>query len=595
MGRIRDGKILWVGGAIVILTVVIGGAFAFFQESEINGAVFTESNIQKMNHIRGLAAYDRHDYPTALRLFQQLAQQGDPKAKNDVGLMYHDGKGVTQNFAEAMKWYRQAAEAGDSGAQFNLAYMYYAGQGIRQNYAEAIKWFGKAAAQGNADATNNLGAIYASGQGVKQDYAEAAKFYRLAADQGNISAESNLAFLYFNGQGFRRDYSQAATWYRKAANRGYASAQKALGAMYANGLGVAKNDPEAVQWFQKAANQGNAEAQYNLGIMYYTGRGVHQDNAEAIRWWSKAAGQGYGDAATNLYALIGKPNAGAAAQGNATLSPPATSTWTKIDRESPKDAGDQTATYIDETNIGRANNIATVWFMQDMGTYLGPDGKEMLGGAPGKEFRSTIFESEYDCSDAQYRSRYYATFSEHMGRGVLVDGGPLLGGDPLYDWRTVPADMKMGQQIACGSGVSSVPQADAGQADASAKPSSDSIPAQPADITMADASAGMWRKIHGYCATATPPYCTEFTKEAIDELENCVYAESDAVGIFSELKPPIGFPPQMILRNLLQAGSTLPADDLTDIINRASATKAQTSSQFQQEIFRSCLVRVGFV
>jgi TPR repeat protein len=595
MSRIRDGKILWISGAIVILIVVIGGAFVFFQESEIKGGVFTENNIQKMDRIRGLAAYDRHDYATALRIFQPLAQQGDPKAQADIGLMYHNGKGVTQNFAEAIKWYRQAAEAGNSAAQFNLANMYYAGQGAGQNYAEAIKWFGKAAAQGNADATNNLGAIYARGQGVKQDYAEAAKFYRSAADKGNISAENNLASLYFNGQGFRRDYSQAATWYRKAADQGYASAQKALGAMYANGLGLAKNDSEAVRWFQKAANQGNAEAQYNLGVMYYTGRGVRQDNGQAIQWWSKAASQGYGDASSNLYALLGKPNAEASTRGNATLSPPATSAWTKIDLGSMKNAADQTTTYIDETNIGRAQNVAIVWFMQDMGTYFGPDGREIAGGAPGKEFRSTIFETEYDCSGAQYRSRYYATFSEHMGKGKLIDGGPLHVGDPVYDWQAVPTDMKTGQQIACRTGVLSASPANADQSDARAVAAPDPIPSQPAVVTMADAQSGMWRKIHGYCATATPPYCAEFTKEMIGDLENCVSAESDAVGIFNELKPPIGFPPQMILRNMLQSRSALSADDLSDIINRAGSTHAETSSQFQQEIFRTCLVRVGFV
>jgi TPR repeat protein len=169
MGWIRNSKILWVSGAIIITVVVISGAFVFYEESEINKQGFTESSLQKANRIRGLAAYDRHDYVTALRLFQQLAQQGDPKAQANVGLMYHDGKGVTQNFSEALKWYRQAASEGNSAAQFNLANMYYSGQGVNQNYGDAIKWFSKAAAQGNLDAINNLGAIHARGQGVKLD------------------------------------------------------------------------------------------------------------------------------------------------------------------------------------------------------------------------------------------------------------------------------------------------------------------------------------------------------------------------------------------------------------------------------------------
>ena len=34
--------------------------------------------------------------------------------------MYHESKGVSQDFAEAMDWYRQSAEQGFTQAQFNL-------------------------------------------------------------------------------------------------------------------------------------------------------------------------------------------------------------------------------------------------------------------------------------------------------------------------------------------------------------------------------------------------------------------------------------------------------------------------------------------
>ena len=37
------------------------------------------------------------------------AQSGDARAQFNLGLYYHDGRGVTQNYAEALKWYRRAA------------------------------------------------------------------------------------------------------------------------------------------------------------------------------------------------------------------------------------------------------------------------------------------------------------------------------------------------------------------------------------------------------------------------------------------------------------------------------------------------------
>jgi TPR repeat protein len=41
-----------------------------------------------------LAAYERSDYATALRLFRPLADQGFSKAQHNLGVMYANGQGV---------------------------------------------------------------------------------------------------------------------------------------------------------------------------------------------------------------------------------------------------------------------------------------------------------------------------------------------------------------------------------------------------------------------------------------------------------------------------------------------------------------------
>ena len=51
----------------------------------------------------GVNAYQRGDYATALRIFRQLADQGNAKAQHNLGLMYSKGQGVTQDYAEAMR------------------------------------------------------------------------------------------------------------------------------------------------------------------------------------------------------------------------------------------------------------------------------------------------------------------------------------------------------------------------------------------------------------------------------------------------------------------------------------------------------------
>ena len=98
------------------------------------------------------AAYNRGDYATALRLYQQLADKGSATAQLNVGTMYANGQGVTQNYTEAVKWYDLAANQGLAAAQHNLALMYADGQGVPRNYVLAYKWFSLSAAQGYTEA-----------------------------------------------------------------------------------------------------------------------------------------------------------------------------------------------------------------------------------------------------------------------------------------------------------------------------------------------------------------------------------------------------------------------------------------------------------
>ena len=149
----------------------------------------------------------------ALRQLQSAAQAGDADAQVDLGLMYDQGQGVPQNYAEALKWYRKAADQGDATAQYNVGVMYDHGQGVPQNHAEAAKWFRKAAAQGISDAQYNLGVMYHQGQGVPQNYVAAAKWLRKAADQGDVQAQRNLAVMYWLGRGVPQDYTQALKWF----------------------------------------------------------------------------------------------------------------------------------------------------------------------------------------------------------------------------------------------------------------------------------------------------------------------------------------------------------------------------------------------
>ena len=94
------------------------------------------------------AAYGRGDYAAAMRLYRQLADQGNGNAQFSLGTIYEKGRGVAQDCAEAANWYRLAANQGHPTAQFN-------GRGVARDDVLAHMWFSLSVAQGNEEATKN--------------------------------------------------------------------------------------------------------------------------------------------------------------------------------------------------------------------------------------------------------------------------------------------------------------------------------------------------------------------------------------------------------------------------------------------------------
>ena len=115
---------------------------------------------------RGLDAYRRQDYASALKEWRPLAQQGDADAQYNFGVMYERGEGIAKDEAEAVRWYTQAAAQGNADAQYNLGIMYSQGRGVAKDEAEAVRWYRKAAAQGDAGAQKNLDLLAAQGRGI---------------------------------------------------------------------------------------------------------------------------------------------------------------------------------------------------------------------------------------------------------------------------------------------------------------------------------------------------------------------------------------------------------------------------------------------
>jgi TPR repeat protein len=67
----------------------------------------------------------------------KAAESGDVAAQSAVGMMFANGKGVAQNYAEAAKWWTKAGLAGDLVAARHAWNLYRNGEGVVRDAATA--------------------------------------------------------------------------------------------------------------------------------------------------------------------------------------------------------------------------------------------------------------------------------------------------------------------------------------------------------------------------------------------------------------------------------------------------------------------------
>ena len=97
----------------------------------------------------GKTAYKSGDYTTALQHFRPLAEGGHAKAQSNLGFMYSEGHGVSQNYAKSISWLSKAALQNDAHAQHNLGIIHGNGLGVPQDHFLAYLWFTIASANGH--------------------------------------------------------------------------------------------------------------------------------------------------------------------------------------------------------------------------------------------------------------------------------------------------------------------------------------------------------------------------------------------------------------------------------------------------------------
>lgn len=156
----------------------------FFDQTNIN----TNEPSQRIDSNDALqVAYDYSDaknYKEAAKWYQIAINYGNVHAKNNLAILYNEGRGVPKDMKKAMQLYHDAAQEGDFMAYYNIGQVFEFGEYGEQSYTKAFEHYLIAAQHGNGCALNDLGMFYAAGTGVPADTTQATKWLEKAADFG---------------------------------------------------------------------------------------------------------------------------------------------------------------------------------------------------------------------------------------------------------------------------------------------------------------------------------------------------------------------------------------------------------------------------
>lgn len=121
-------------------------------------------------------------YSKHFKQAREYCNTGNALACGDVGSMYYEGLGVSQDIGLASIFFKKACDEGNMNSCRWLGNLYYHGKGIEKNYFIAFESFKKDCDAGNASSCLYAGSLYKNGQGTRLDIEKAIDYYGKACD-----------------------------------------------------------------------------------------------------------------------------------------------------------------------------------------------------------------------------------------------------------------------------------------------------------------------------------------------------------------------------------------------------------------------------
>jgi TPR repeat protein len=183
-----------------------------------------------------------------------------------MGALLEDGAGVRRDLERAAYWYRYAASHPvEIGARQRLGTLYLEGKGVPQSTVEGLKWLNEAAEMGDANACFQLGMIYYDGRLVERDYEKALSWYLAAAgDKSSEKDRDGLDVVFGQTAVPGEVYTRTIAQIMKRNPHVVRDARFYVGLMYETGRGTEQDMEQSRRWYQEAADAGDDIARQRL-------------------------------------------------------------------------------------------------------------------------------------------------------------------------------------------------------------------------------------------------------------------------------------------------------------------------------------------
>ncbi|KAG4066402.1 hypothetical protein HA402_007038 [Bradysia odoriphaga] len=183
------------------------------------------------------------DYQIAAQWFAKAAAEGSAEGLYNLAILTKEGKGVKIDVAESVRLLKLAASQdicvdmfgikmpniGVKEAEHCLGLSYHDGIGVPQDFHKALEWYTRAIKHGSGVSANNIGFMYNNGNGVSQDTQIAINYHKLGAAMKVVRAMENVAETYFR----LFDKENAKKWFQYAISKGSLSLQSKRQAFFA--------------------------------------------------------------------------------------------------------------------------------------------------------------------------------------------------------------------------------------------------------------------------------------------------------------------------------------------------------------------------